>query len=162
MTNDEMAHSYLQTAAYALKEAHRASADGVWHLAARRSQECVEMALKALLRLIGLEVPKVHDGGFLLRQHKTVFPTWFQEQLDRLNHISRNLRKDREVSLYGDEVLNLSAQEIFSEVDAREALKDAGFVLESITHLFEELRRATNDQPDETATNDHSAEAREA
>jgi len=76
-----------------------------------------------------------------------------------LNHISRNLRKDREVSLYGDEALNLTAQEIFSEIDAEEALKDAAFVLESVTRLLGELRRAANDRSSETTT-DNGTEQR--
>jgi len=89
MTNEEMAQSYLLTAEYSLKQAEMACTDGVWHLAVRRCQEGAEMALKATLRLVGLEVPKVHDVGFFLRENKALFPAWFQAHIDRLVHISR-------------------------------------------------------------------------
>lgn len=140
MTNEEMAQSYLLTAEYSLKQAEMACTDGVWHLAVRRCQEGAEMALKATLRLVGLEVPKVHDVGFFLRENKALFPAWFQAHIDRLVHISRGLRKDREVSVYGDETLGLPPEMIFSKVDADEALEEARFQLEIARRLFEEFQ----------------------
>jgi HEPN domain-containing protein len=109
---------------------------GIW---VRRCQEGVEMALKAALRLVGLEVPKVHDVGFFLRENKAMFPEWFQPHLDQLAHISRSLRKDREVSLYGDEALSLPPEKVFSKVDADEALEEAALVFELAERLFEEF-----------------------
>ncbi len=144
MTNEEMAQGYLVTAAYSLKQARMAQSDGVWHLAVRRCQECVEMALKAVLRLVGLEVPRVHDVGFFMRENRELFPPWFQAQLDRLIHVSRSLRKDREVSIYGDEELALPPQVIFSQLDADEALKEATLVLEMSQRLLEEFTEAKN------------------
>lgn len=141
MTNEEMARSYFLTAEYSLKQARMAHTDGVWHLAVRRCQEGAEMALKATLRLVGLEVPKVHDVGFFLRENRAMFPTWFQAHVDRLVHISRGLRKDREVSVYGDEALGLPPETIFSRVDVDEALEEATFVLEQTRRLFEEFQK---------------------
>lgn len=140
MTNEEMAESYLMTAEYSLKQASMARTDGVWHLAVRRCQEGAEMALKATLRLVGLEVPKVHDVGFFLRENRAMFPVWFQTHVDRLAHISRSLRKDREVSVYGDETLGLPPETIFSQVDADEALEEARFTFETARRLFEEFQ----------------------
>jgi HEPN domain-containing protein len=138
MTNYEMAHSYLSTAEYSLQQARAAHADGVWHLAVRRCQEGVELALKASLRLVGLEVPKVHDVSFFLRENSESFPEWFRLDLDRLAHISRSLRKDREISLYGDEALSLPPERVFTQVDANEALEETEFVFELTRRLFEE------------------------
>ena len=86
------------------------------------------MALKAALRLVGLEVPKMHDVSFFLRENRESFPEWFGLHLDRLAHISRGLRKDREVSLYGDEALGLPPEQVFTKVDADEALEEAASV----------------------------------
>ncbi len=44
-----------------LKQAKLARDDGAWHLAGRRSQESLEITLKGILRLLGLEVPKRHE-----------------------------------------------------------------------------------------------------
>lgn len=134
----EMARSYLATAEHSLKQAKLACEDGMWHLAVRRSQESVEMALKGILRLAGLEAPRRHDFGPLLREHRKYFPQWFQEQIDRLAHISRQLCKEREASLYGEEEEALPPERIFSKFDAEEALKSASFVLEVCARLLEE------------------------
>jgi len=138
MTHFELARSYLATAEYSLKQARAAHADGMWHLAVRRCQESVEMALKASLRLVGLEVPKLHDVSFFLRDNKASFPEWFGLNLDRLAHISRSLRKDREVSLYGDEALSLPPERVFTQVDADEALQETTFAFDLTRRLFEE------------------------
>ena len=68
MTNEEMAASALRIAGRIFEEAKRYRTEGTWNLAIRRCQEAVELSLKGLLRLLGLEVPKVHDvSGFLRR-----------------------------------------------------------------------------------------------
>jgi HEPN domain-containing protein len=142
MTSYEMALSYLSTAEYSLQQARAAHADGVWHLAVRRCQEGVELALKASLRLVGLEIPKVHDVSFFLREHSERFPEWFGLELDRLAHISRSLRKDREVSFYGDEALSLPPERVFTQVDADEALRETEFVFELTRRLFDEYTQS--------------------
>ncbi len=145
MTQFELAQSYLVTAEYSLKQARAAHADGMWHLAVRRCQEGVEMALKASLRLVGLEVPKMHDVSFFLQENKESFPEWFGLDLDRLARISRSLRKDREVSLYGDEALSLPPERVFTKLDADEAFDEATFVLELARRLFEVYPRPEGD-----------------
>jgi len=137
MIQGELAHSYLLTAQYALTEAQAAYTDEMWHVTLRRAQESTEMALKAALRLVGLEVPKVHDVGFFLRENRTLFPGWFQEHIDRLARASRGLRKDREASIYGDESLGLPPQALFSQADADEALREATYVLKQTGPLFQ-------------------------
>jgi HEPN domain-containing protein len=140
MTNDEMAQSYLLTAQYSLKQAEAACSDQVWHLAVRRCQEAAEMALKAALRLVGVEVPRVHDVGFALQDKRDRFPTWFQERIDRMVRISRGLRGDRELSVYGDEALGRPPQAIFTMIDANEGLEEAAFVLEQVGQIFAEYQ----------------------
>jgi HEPN domain-containing protein len=70
MTNLEIARSYLRQSKEIYKEAESLQQRGVWHLAVRRSQEAVEMALKGALRYVGIEIPKLHDIGILLRRNK--------------------------------------------------------------------------------------------
>ena len=136
-----MAHSYLRIAQQTLKQAESSLQDGVFSLAVRRSQETVEMALKGTLRLIGIEVPKIHDVGVILKEHRELFPGWFQMHVDRMAMISRTLRKDREASLYGDEMLDVPPDRIFGRLEADAALVDARFVLEQCQKLAQEHRR---------------------
>lgn len=141
MTNDEMAQSYLKTAEYSLKQAQAALEDGVWHLTVRRCQECVEMALKGILRLYGVEVPRIHGGGAFIKEREERFPDWFRRHVDRLVHISRGLRKDREMSIYGDEELAVPPERIFSQFDAEHAVESASFVLDVCKRLFEAFKQ---------------------
>ncbi len=112
-----------------LKTARSALEDRHFAYAVRQSQESVEMALKGALRYVGIEPPKWHDVGIILRKEVQKFPEWFTENLDRLTLISRELRREREPSMYGDSDLNLPPQELYTEFDAQEAIKKADFVM---------------------------------
>ncbi len=46
-----------------MEEARRAFDNEAWNLVVRRSQEVVELSLKGLLKLMGVESPKSHDVG---------------------------------------------------------------------------------------------------
>lgn len=69
----------------------------------REAQEVVELLLKALLIAYGLEVPKVHDVSKYIEMNKEVFPEIVIKNLPRIKEISRQLRKEREISFYGME-----------------------------------------------------------
>jgi HEPN domain-containing protein len=49
-----MAESFISDASYSLEEAEQAVNRGIYHRAVRRAQECVELSLKAALRLLGV------------------------------------------------------------------------------------------------------------
>lgn len=84
-----MARSSLRQARRILEEAERHHREGVWHLAVRRSQETVELALKAALRAAGIEVPHVHDVGIFVREHAGKLSGPLPKHLDRVVSISR-------------------------------------------------------------------------
>jgi HEPN domain-containing protein/predicted nucleotidyltransferase len=136
MTNLEIAWSYLKQCKEIYKEAESFRRRGVWHLAVRRSQEAVEMALKGALRYVGIEVPGIHDVGILLRRHKGKFPDNFGQEVDHFSSISRRLRKERETSFYGDEESGTPSDELYIEEDAEIALKDAALILKAFEELF--------------------------
>jgi len=140
LTNEEMAHSYLRIAKQTLKQAESSLRDEAFSLAVRRAQETVEMGLKGVLRLVGVEVPKIHDVGVILKEHRNLYPDWFQVHVDRMAMISRTLRKDREASLYGDEMLDVPPDRIFGRLEADSALADARFVLEQCQKVAQEHR----------------------
>ncbi len=135
MTGEEMARSYGRTAELILQEAENALQRQAWHLAVRRSQEGVEM---------GIEIPRLHDVGTLLRAEQHRFPAWFQANVDRLASISRGLRRDRELSFYGDEDLGQPPEQIFSRYDGEQAVAQAHFVLEQCHRLIAEYNGDDN------------------
>ncbi len=118
MTNADMARAYLLQAEEILREAKDLNRRGAWNLVVRRSQEVVELSLKAALRELGIETLKMHDVGSLLRAHQSKFPASSWRQVGRLAAISRRLRMERELSFYGDDETGTSPQALYSREDA--------------------------------------------
>jgi HEPN domain-containing protein len=137
MNTREAAQLNLERASLILEEADRYGAKEAWNLVVRRCQEAVELALKGSLWWAGLEVPRVHDVGVFLRQHRNRFPVEFSHQIPRLASISRALRAEREQSLYGDEASGLPPEMLYSKDDAAEAYEKAVFVLDTCRRLLE-------------------------
>ena len=87
----------------------------------RTAQECVELCLKALLISAGIDPPKWHDVGGILQDHASRFPSMGKKVIEEMAFISRNLRGDREKSMYGDDVLHLPPDRLYSKFDAETA-----------------------------------------
>lgn len=136
MNNVELARSNLRQALERLKHAEEALETGNYPYVVRQSQEAVELSLKAALRLVGVEPPKWHDVGPVLRREKSRFPEWFQELVEELASISRSLRKERELAMYGDEEAGIPAEELYTRRDAEQALSQARRVVESVEKLL--------------------------
>lgn len=120
MTSDRLAKSYLEKASVRLKMLHFLHGEKGYSDVVREAQECVELLLKALLRHLGLEVPKTHDVSRMLRDNISVLPKEVVARLDELTEISRTLRKDRELSYYGSE--DWIPTEEYSEEDSQNAI----------------------------------------
>lgn len=129
MTNTDISEHYIKQAGLILDEAKDLLRKGAWNLVVRRSQEVVELAVKAMLRRIGIEVPREHDVGWLLEELREKLPAVVQKELPRIRRVSRQLRKERETSFYGDEETGLAPSELYTQLDAGESLKEAEFIL---------------------------------
>ncbi len=138
MNNIEMAKDYITQAKERVYNARRSIKRGLYPYVIRQSQEAVELSLKASLRLIGIEPPKIHDVGPILKQHKDKYPEWFQQIIPELARISRKLRREREPSMYGDEESGAPPSTLYDEKDAKEALRNAKQVLEKVEKLLSE------------------------
>ncbi len=55
-----------------------------------------------MLRAAGIGPPKYHDVGSLLLEHKGKYRADVSRQMKRVASISKRLRKERELSFYGD------------------------------------------------------------
>ena len=102
----------------------------------REAQEIVELALKGMLRQVGIEPPKWHDVGGLLKEYRTRFPEPINAQVERLAEISGWLRKECEFSFYGD--IDFIPTEEYTREDALRAMADAQFVVTSAEAVIRE------------------------
>ncbi|KKM09932.1 DNA-binding protein [Clostridiales bacterium PH28_bin88] len=127
MTNVSLAHSYVVKATKRLKALKVLFDEEAYSDVIREAQEIVELALKGMLRQIGVEPPKQHDVGQLIIEFKDKWPPGTAEETGRLAKISKWLRKEREFSFYGD--VDFIPTLEYTREDADRALKDAVFVV---------------------------------
>jgi HEPN domain-containing protein len=123
MQNPDLVRDYLTRSAARLKAIDILVAEASWADVVRQSQEVVELCLKALLRSVRIELPRVHDVSPVLTAERHRLPPAIQNDLDFLVRTSRSLRRDRELSFYGSE--DLVPSEFYGEPDAVEALESA-------------------------------------
>lgn len=121
----KIAKAYLRQAEARLKDAKDALLEGNYPYAVRLSQECVELSLKAVLKAVGIEYPKIHDVSDILADVGDRFPEWFRMGLEFIRESSKILAKKREISLYGGEEAFLSPEEVISKADAEDATQRA-------------------------------------
>src|SRR5207249_3245776 len=73
VTSQSQAQSYLRKARGRLKALAVLRDEGDHSDVVREAQELVELALKGMLRAVGVEPPKFHDVGRLLVEHRGKF-----------------------------------------------------------------------------------------
>lgn len=100
-----------------------------FNLTVRRAQEVVELALKGGLKFLGVDYPRVHDVApvfsELVKQKVSVSDA---SVLDRIEQSSLWLSQARAPSFYFERDYGVQ--------DARQAVKDAEFVLEAVKRLL--------------------------
>jgi len=135
----KIARSYLRQAKARLEDAKEALPETNYPYAVRLSQECVELSLKAALKAVGIEYPKIHDVSDVLTEVRERFPEWFRAQVDFLRESSKILVKKRELSLYGGEEAFLSPDEVIDRKDADDAIMRAEKTFRHCEDLLGEL-----------------------
>jgi HEPN domain-containing protein len=134
VTNTSLAQSYLIKARVRLTVLPVLMAGQAWSDVVREAQEIVELALKAMLRHVGVEPPHWHDVGPLLVEHRRRFGA-AESDVDRLAATSAWLRKEREFAFYGD--IDLIPTDRYTEADATRARDEAGFVVSAAGGVIE-------------------------
>jgi hypothetical protein len=129
MTNEDLAHDYLERAEHRLAALELLFSRGAWADVVREAQELVELVLKAILRLSAIEPPRIHDVGDVLSEESARLPASIRGDVVRLAEISKQLRRDRELSFYGAE--DLTPGQFYGREDAVRALEGARFVVEA-------------------------------
>jgi len=134
VTNVSLAQSYLLKARSRLKILQVLLDEGAYSDVVREAQEIVELALKGMLRQVGIEPPKWHDVGSFLLQFGDRFPIFERGRLERLAEISARLRKEREFSFYGD--IDFIPTEQYSREDAQRAIDEAQTTVEAAAEII--------------------------
>ena len=134
MTNNTLAQSYLKKAQLRLKILPLLLDEAGYSDVVRESQETVELAMKGMLRHVGIEPPKWHDVSKLFLENKQILPDFIVSNLDKLTHISKYLRKERELAFYGE--VDFIPTEEYDHDTAQQALEDARFVVRLAERLI--------------------------
>jgi hypothetical protein len=127
MNNATLARSYLLKSQKRLKILDVLLEESAYSDVMREAQEIVELALKGVLRQAGIEPPKWHDVSSLIIEFRDRFPEAVNEDVERIAEISAYLRKEREISFYGD--IDFIPTEEYSRDDALRAITDAKFIV---------------------------------
>ncbi|MFZ5556236.1 MAG: HEPN domain-containing protein [Pseudomonadota bacterium] len=138
MTTDELAAAYFEKARKRIRVLEVLQEQAAYSDVVREAQELVELALKGMLRWVGIDPPKWHDVGPILLENETFFAEEYRARLPRLAAISLALRKERELAFYGDR--DFIPTQAYVAKHGDRALADARFVVECIG-LFESLHR---------------------
>ena len=137
MTSQGLARSYLVKAQKRLKALAVLQQEDAHSDVVREAQELVELALKGLLRAVGVEPLKFHDVGGLLVEHQAKFLPPVRDRLPRAAATSKRLRRERELAFYGD--IDFIPTEQYTPDEARRAYDDAAWVVELATETIEQL-----------------------
>jgi len=132
----QLAESYLKQAKRRLKNAEEALREGEYPYAVRQCQECVELSLKAALRFVGVDYPKIHDVSVVLIKVTQKFPEWFNEKIEFFSEVSKSLVEKRALAMYGLEVEGLTPEKMFDSLSAKDALNKSRTILEYCEKLI--------------------------
>ncbi|HEX5037371.1 MAG TPA: HEPN domain-containing protein [bacterium] len=129
MKNKDLAQDYITRAGHRLAALQvlldrESCADVV-----REAQELIELCLKAVLRVSGIEPPRSHDVSDILLENAHRVPAALHLHTAALSKISKKLRRDRELAFYGSE--DLTPSDFYKKEDAQEAFDDARWVYET-------------------------------
>jgi hypothetical protein len=135
MNNSVSALVFLTDAEIILEESRFSLERGHWHRVVRKSQEATELAIKGLFKYLGLDYPKSHILGKVIKKELGKHRLFDKEVLNQIAFISDSLAFDREPSFYGS-FNGLSASSLFDKDDAEEALKNSEWVIGKIKSVI--------------------------
>jgi len=136
----EVSKALLRQAEARLEDGRGALHDENFPYCVRLSAECVELSIKAILKLVGIEYPKKHDVSDVLLLAINRFPDWFRDHAPRIVESNKILTKKREPALYGGEEAFLTPEDVISKEDATDAIKRAEETYNACKKLVDTFR----------------------
>ncbi len=135
MNNTDLNGRLILESQMIMEEARRAFNSEAWNLVVRRSQEVVELSLKGLLKLMGVESPKTHDVGDTFAKVCTDKKIAISSRkLAEMQRISHQLARDRAPAFY--------MEKEYSREQASQALQSAETVLTEAEEMTQRLNLA--------------------
>lgn len=128
MTYEELARSYLEKSRRRIRALLVLLEEDAYSDVVREAQEVVELALKGVLRAIGVDPPHWHDVSGVIQAYTDRLPCISPEELADVARISRYLYSERERSFYGD--VDLIPTQVYGRADAERAFRDATWIVE--------------------------------
>jgi len=129
--NKVSALGFLSDAEIILEEANTSFERRRWHRVVRKCQEATELSVKALFKYLGLEYPKSHILGRLIKKEIGRHKLFENEELNKIAFITDALAFDREPSFNGSPG-GVAESELFAKDDAEEALKNSEWPIRMI------------------------------
>lgn len=145
MKNFESGDRLLKDAEIYYEEMHSMYDKERWNIVMRRAQEVVELSLKGILKMMGIEYPKVHNPAPLvvkLVQEKGI--KLEKDMVERILITSEILVKERAPSFYSEKV--------YSKEDADKAKKGAKEILEWTRRIRSQLQSGDKVVDDEKSS----------
>lgn len=99
----------------------------------RESQEICELALKGVLRVLGIDPPKFHDVGKILVENRPLLPEDMRSEVERVARFSFELRRDRELAFYG--AIDVDPWEDYTRADADQAIERVDHIVSWVAPL---------------------------
>jgi HEPN domain-containing protein len=127
MRNRDLAADHVRRAGARLRALDVLFEAESWADVVRESQEVVELALKGLVRSVGVDPPRIHDMADVLLAEQGRLPAALAGEVQRLADASRSLRRDRELAFYGAE--DLTPSDFYKRRDAEQARQSARLVV---------------------------------
>jgi HEPN domain-containing protein len=88
MPNESLARSYLVKSRKRMKALETLMNEEAWSDVVREAQEIVELALKVILRHLGVEPPRWHDVSGTVLEYRDRLPAPIHPHLERIVEIS--------------------------------------------------------------------------
>ncbi|HBQ20958.1 MAG: hypothetical protein A2Z91_08895 [Deltaproteobacteria bacterium GWA2_38_16] len=140
MKNKSLVDDYLFRAKNRLEAVELLYQRKSWADVVRESQEVVELTLKALLKHCNIEIPRLHDVSDILKDNIQLLPPSLQKHVEAFSEISRDMRRDRELSFYGSE--DLTPSEFYKESDAKKAKENTTWLVKTILIALSPIQKS--------------------
>jgi len=138
----EMAADYIYRADRCLKEAEIALSESDFAGAVRRSQEALELAVKAVLRSMAVEYPHEHDVGEALDIIQDRLPSPLRSEVTKLRELLTELSRVRGSAFYGYEREGIPASKAFSKEYAHRTYSEVRRLVQECSTFINSLPRS--------------------
>lgn len=143
MNNHSMAREYMEWMSTCLDEARDAFSRKRYAVVVRRSQEALELGIKAVLRYMAVEFPREHDVSDAIDLILDRVPQSARETLVSAKPLLRELAKKRGPAMYGLEAAGVPPSRLFTEEDASRILHSVETVTFCCNALLTALKGET-------------------